>query len=216
MDARVLFAFLLGCLIGGGAVFGVHYKRWSEQPAAAVREEAKRPASAPAEPVAQRTVVCTEVVDAVPDPVEAEPEASIQSEPAVVEIMPADPPEPTAVARRMLARQASAATNLEFLENVDITHLDAGGARTHKAYLEALRLREALRLAVNEARLAGETVTEEDALALRRAEAAVNEQAAAERHVLFAAAARAMGYEERAAEEFALTLWSVVTATAGN
>lgn len=211
MNARVLLSFLIGCLLGGGAVLLVRSGEWPVRPAS--RETA--PASArPSPEAADPEVDTTPVVYAEAEPVETVAPADVTpAPPPVVEAGPVQAPGPDVAARRTLARRVAAATHLEFLEAIDPEYLDAGEARIHRAYVEAMRMRESCRAEVGERQRSGEAVTDDAAVSLRRAEAAVAERAAAERHALFTAAARSVGLDGEAAQTFALTLWSVVQAT---
>lgn len=231
MNARVLLSFLIGCLLGGGAVLLVRSGEWSAKPAsretapasARPSPEAADPevdttpvvyAEADTTPVAVAEVDTTPVVYAEAEPVETvAPAAVTPAPPPVVEAGPVQAPGPDVAARRTLARRVAAATHLEFLEAIDPEYLDAGEARIHRAYVEAMRMRESCRAEVGERQRSGEAVTDDAAVSLRRAEAAVAERAAAERHALFTAAARSVGLDGEAAQTFALTLWSVVQAT---
>lgn len=221
MNARVLLSFLIGCLLGGGAVLLVRSGEWPVRPASRETAPASaRPSPEAADPEVDTTPVVYAEADTTPvavaevEPVETVAPADVTpAPPPVVEAGPVQAPGPDVAARRTLARRVAAATHLEFLEAIDPEYLDAGEARIHRAYVEAMRMRESCRAEVGERQRSGEAVTDDAAVSLRRAEAAVAERAAAERHALFTAAARSVGLDGEAAQTFALTLWSVVQAT---
>ncbi len=114
---------------------------------------------------------------------------------------------------RLDARQREQGRRRDFLEAVDPALMSEDEQRLHREFTDALAARMELRETVRKAVERGEPVSEGDHAALREAERAVRQRAAAERTLLLRAAARSLGLEDEAIDGFQQTVEDICSAT---